>query len=84
MFQKMHSLLENLSENILIFWAIGLTVLAFFPSILAFIKKHPNRRLVTIANILMMVTWVGWLAVLVWAATGRENERIKNFIKGKD
>jgi len=45
---------------------IGLS-LYFLPSIIAGIKKHPNKNSILVLNIILGFTGIGWLVLCVWA-----------------
>ena len=44
-----------------------LIVLYFVPMIVAMMRKHPQTGAITILNILLGWTFLGWAAALVWA-----------------
>ena len=50
---------------------IMLVIVAFYfvPAIVAFHRKHRNRGAITILNLLLGWTFVGWVAALVWSCT---------------
>ena len=41
----------------------------FFPSICAFVGRHPNASAILILNLFLGWTLLGWVGALVWAAT---------------
>ncbi|HHH9302141.1 TPA: superinfection immunity protein [Pseudomonas aeruginosa] len=54
---------------------IGGVVLYFLPAIIAENRKHHNKGAITVLNLLLGWTFVGWVAALVWAASAtRESE----------
>ncbi|MFU5561724.1 superinfection immunity protein [Pseudomonas aeruginosa] len=55
---------------------IGGVVLYFLPAIIAENRKHHNKGAITVLNVLLGWTLVGWVAALVWAASAtRVSER---------
>ncbi|MGC3506764.1 superinfection immunity protein, partial [Pseudomonas aeruginosa] len=48
---------------------IGGVVLYFLPAIIAENRKHHNKRAISVLNLLLGWTFVGWVAALVWAAS---------------
>ncbi|HHM5667163.1 superinfection immunity protein [Pseudomonas aeruginosa] len=53
----------------------GGVVLYFLPAVIAENRKHHNKGAITVLNLLLGWTFVGWVAALVWAASAtRESE----------
>jgi len=52
---------------------VGVLIVAWFiyiiPSIIAFGRKHPNRWLILVVNVVFGATGLGWLGSLVWACS---------------
>lgn len=42
-------------------------VIYFVPTIVAFVRKHPNRWLILLINVVFGATLLGWLGALIWA-----------------
>lgn len=57
-------------DSFLVQYAVVMVVilaLYVIPSIVAFARKHPNRWLILVINIVFGGTGIGWLGSLVWA-----------------
>ncbi len=57
-------------DTFLVQYAVVMVViltLYLIPSIVAFARKHPNRWLILVINIVFGGTGIGWLGSLVWA-----------------
>lgn len=57
-------------DTFLVQYAVVMVVilaLYVIPSIVAFARKHPNRWLILVINIVFGGTGIGWLGSLVWA-----------------
>ena len=48
---------------------IVLLVLYFIPAIVASVRHHRNRMAITVLNIFLGWTLIGWVVALVWAST---------------
>ncbi len=48
---------------------IVLLVLYFIPAIVASVRHHRNRMAITVLNVFLGWTLIGWVAALVWAST---------------
>lgn len=62
----------------------AVVAVALAPTVIAFLRRHPSRRLVAAANVVALLSWVAWLAVLVWAVTGRKSETIERLLRKRD
>lgn len=58
--------------------------IAFAPILVAIVRRYPNKRIVAVAYILALISWVAWLAVLAWAATGKRKETIERLLRRRD
>ncbi|HTW51723.1 MAG TPA: superinfection immunity protein [Stellaceae bacterium] len=47
---------------------IAIVVLYMLPTLIAFGRQHPRRQEVTLVNILVGWTLIGWIGVFLWAA----------------
>jgi putative effector of murein hydrolase LrgA (UPF0299 family) len=48
---------------------ILLLLLYFIPAIVASMRRHRNRTAITVLNIFLGWTAIGWIIALVWAST---------------
>lgn len=54
--------------------AIGLVVIIYIiPIIVANKRKHPNKLAITVLNIFLGWSFIGWIVALVWACTTNQN-----------
>lgn len=51
------------------FVVVGLLLLYLLPAIIAFRKRHPNRWVIFLLNLLLGGTVIIWVVVLIWALT---------------
>jgi len=53
------------------FFAIAIILLLFYflPAFIASIRKHHNGNAITVLNLLLGWTVLGWVAALVWSLT---------------
>ena len=67
--------------------AIGTLValaLNFLPSAIAYGRRHPDRALLARINILSILSFLLWLALMVWALGGTRNDAVINrFVHNK-
>jgi hypothetical protein len=67
--------------------AIGILIgvaLNFLPSAIAYGRRHPDRALLAKLNILSLLSFLLWLALLVWALGGTRNDAVINrFVHSK-
>lgn len=59
--------------------AIGVLVVAvlnFIPTMIAFARRHPERVLLARLNILSLLSFLLWFALLVWAVGGARNDSV--------
>lgn len=56
--------------------ALGVIALNFLPSIVAYGRGHPDRKLLAQFNILSLLSFLLWFALLVWAAGGARNDDV--------
>jgi hypothetical protein len=75
-----------MDEKTLIAGSIGLAVALVFnfvPTLVAFARRHPERRLIGQLNILSIFSFLLWAALIAWAAGGKRNDSVINhFICG--
>jgi len=45
----------------------ALAMLYFIPTITAFQRKHPSKEAISVLNLLLGWTFIGWVAAMVWA-----------------
>ncbi len=61
--------------------AIGTLValgLNFLPTAIAFARRHPERALLARINILSILSFLLWLALMAWAVGGARNDAVIN------
>jgi hypothetical protein len=54
----------------------------FLPSMIAFARRHPERRLIGKLNILSLFSFLLWFALLVWAVGGQRDDSVINRFVG--
>jgi riboflavin transporter FmnP len=53
----------------------------FIPTIIAYARRHPERRLIGQLNILSILSFLLWVALIAWAAGGaRDDSVIAKFV----
>jgi hypothetical protein len=52
--------------------------LNFLPSMVAYARRHPDRKLLAGLNILSLLSFLLWLALLGWAVGGTRNDALIN------
>jgi uncharacterized membrane protein len=67
-----------------ILWTIFvfLVVFHFFPTCVAFVSRHPERRSLAMLNILSLFSFALWLALMVWAVGGQRDDSTINRFMG--
>lgn len=66
--------------------AIGVGLLAgmamnFIPTMIAYARRHPERRLIGQLNVLSILSFLLWMALIAWAAGGaRDDSVIAKFV----
>jgi len=61
-----------------VLWTIFvfLTVFNFFPACVAFVSRHPQRRLIAALNVLSLFSFALWVALMVWSIGGERNDTV--------
>lgn len=54
---------------IALFLVIGALILYFLPANIAGMRHHRNAGAITVLNLFLGWTFIGWVAALVWACT---------------
>jgi hypothetical protein len=64
-------------------WIIVPLIVAAYmlPTIIAFSRKHHDRRLVMMLNVVLGCTVMGWLAALIWALAWEPKEKRINWVQ---
>ena len=57
-------------------WIIVIVILpiSFAPTIVAFARKHDQKWLVLVLNLVTGWTGIGWIAALIWAIVGKPKQ----------
>jgi membrane protease YdiL (CAAX protease family) len=63
--------------------ALGLVVILvlifnFLPAAIAVARNHPEKRLIARLNILSLLSFLLWFALLVWAVGGKRDDGVIN------
>jgi hypothetical protein len=75
-----------MDDKTLVAGGIGIAValaLNFVPTIIAFVRRHPERRLIGQLNILSIFSFLLWMALIAWAAGGKRNDSVINRFIGR-
>ena len=75
-----------MDEKTLIAGGIGLAmalVFNFVPTLIAFVRRHPERRLIGQLNIVSILSFLLWAALLAWALGGKRNDSVINRFIGQ-
>jgi phosphotransferase system glucose/maltose/N-acetylglucosamine-specific IIC component len=48
-------------------WLVALALPYLFPALVAWTRRHRQRHAITVLNLLLGWTFVGWVEALVWA-----------------
>lgn len=56
-----------------VLWTIFvfLVVFNFLPACIAFVSRHPERRVLALLNILSLFSFALWIGLMVWAVGGQ-------------
>jgi len=57
--------------------ALLVLVIMPLPSWVGRFRKHPNLREICYLNAVLLWTGIGWVILLIWAASGKESEKIR-------
>ena len=55
-----------------VLFVLGL-ILYFLPSIIAEKRMHDSENLILLLNFIIGWTFIGWIALIVWACEGKNN-----------
>jgi len=75
-----------MDDKTLVAGGIGIAValaLNFVPTIIAFVRRQPERRLIGQLNILSIFSFLLWMALIAWAAGGKRNDSVINRFIGR-
>ncbi|OQA56951.1 MAG: hypothetical protein BWY42_00768 [Candidatus Omnitrophica bacterium ADurb.Bin277] len=69
----------QMAENVFVFLLVlALIVLGFYiymlPTFTAYNRQHPQRFYIMLLNLFLGNTVVGWIATLIWARGGEQDE----------
>ena len=66
------------THRALIFGLVVLGTLAFnfVPTFVAFARQHPERAFLAKLNVLSLLSFLLWFALLVWAVGGKRNDGV--------
>lgn len=53
-------------------------VIVPLPTWVAKFRSHPNLREISYLNVILVWTGIGWVILLLWAASGRESEKVRS------
>ena len=71
-------------------FVIGIAILAmltfnFIPTFVAYGRNHPERQLIGRLNVLSLISFALWLALIAWAIGGaRDDSTINRFVKSSE
>jgi len=57
---------DDILMAVAMFWLI-VGVIYLVPTIIGFVRNHPNRWLILLLNVVFGATLLGWLGALIWA-----------------
>lgn len=65
------------------FWTLWtifvfLVVFNFLPSVIAFVDRHPERRMLAMLNVVSLFSFALWIALIVWAVGGKRDDSVIN------
>ncbi|KPF80116.1 hypothetical protein IP88_01060 [alpha proteobacterium AAP81b] len=55
---------------------IFLVIFNFLPACVAYVDRHPERRLIAWLNLLSLFSFALWLALMAWAVGGKRPESL--------
>jgi hypothetical protein len=55
---------------------LAMLLFNFAPTMIAFARRHPERRLIGQLNIVSLLSFLLWVALLAWAIGGRRNDSV--------
>jgi membrane protein DedA with SNARE-associated domain len=66
----------SLTPNITALWIVIVTLAGyFFPSIIAWQRRHHQTLAIFLLNLLLGWTGLGWIGALIWAATAIQPQK---------
>lgn len=61
---------------VLIALLLGLVIYIVMPPLVALARQHPDRSLIYKLSPLCLLSFILWLAIIIWALTGHRNDAI--------
>ncbi len=63
-----------------VLWSVFvfLVVFNFLPSAIAFVDRHPQRRMLAMLNVVSLFSFALWIALIVWAIGGKRDDSVIN------
>ena len=58
-----------------ILMVLAIVVIYMLPTLIAFGREHPRRQDITVVNILLGWTLIGWIGVFLWALLTQVEEQ---------
>ncbi|MBQ8886543.1 MAG: superinfection immunity protein [Candidatus Gastranaerophilales bacterium] len=79
----MNEILSIFFSSLVMFALIAISLYVyFFPTRIAFIRKHPSRNIIFWVNLLFGLTAFGWIITLIWAYSSKtKGEKTKKLEK---
>jgi uncharacterized membrane protein len=60
---------------------VFLCVFNFLPAAVAYVNGHPDKHLLAVLNVVSLFSFALWIALMAWAATGRnDHPMIQRFV----
>lgn len=56
--------------------AAGVLIFNFLPTLIAYARRHPERRLLASLNVLSLLSFLLWVALFVWAVGGKRDDGV--------
>jgi Ca2+/H+ antiporter len=66
---------EILDSTATVIILIVVLIIYMLPTLIAYGREHPRRQELTVINIFLGWTLIGWLAVFLWAALARVEDQ---------
>lgn len=78
---RIQDYLASLPTAVTVMLLVTVLIIYISPSILALFYNPTQFRKIAAVNLIAGVSWPAWVATLIWAVSGRMNDRVDSMLK---
>jgi uncharacterized membrane protein len=82
--QRAFQMISDVTFQVLWTIFVFLVVFNFLPACIAFVSRHPERRVLALLNVLSLFSFALWIALMVWAVGGQRPDSTIGKLMGSE